>query len=67
MTRDAACCVSAHGGRRVKNMLTVVISLANQTLRRSTGLEQFSEVFMRRAHALTAAYALLSRENWSHV
>ena len=52
---------------RVKNMLTVVISLATQTLRRSGTLEEFSGVFLGRVHALTAAYALLSRESWSSV
>ena len=48
-------------------MLTVVISLATQTLRRSGTLEEFSGVFLGRVHALTAAYALLSRESWSSV
>jgi len=52
---------------RVKNMLTVVISLASNTVRRASTLEQFSEVFLGRIHALTAAYALLSREGWSPV
>ena len=52
---------------RVKNMLTVVISLATQTLRRAGTLEEFSGVFLGRVHALTAAYALLSRESWSSV
>jgi two-component system CheB/CheR fusion protein len=52
---------------RVKNMLSVVISLATQTLRRSGTLEEFEGVFLGRVHALTAAYALLSSENWSHV
>ncbi len=52
---------------RVKNMLAVVISLATQTLRRSGTLEEFEGVFLGRVHALTAAYALLSRESWSHV
>ena len=52
---------------RVKNMLTVVISLATQTLRRAGTLEEFSGVFLGRVHALTAAYSLLSRENWSAV
>ena len=52
---------------RVKNMLSVVISLATQTLRRAGTLEEFSGVFLGRVHALTAAYALLSRESWSHV
>ena len=52
---------------RVKNMLTVVISLATQTLSRADSLEGFSGVFLGRVHALTSAYALLSRENWSSV
>jgi two-component system CheB/CheR fusion protein len=52
---------------RVKNMLSVVISLATQTLRRSGTLEDFEGVFLGRVHALTAAYALLSRESWSYV
>ena len=52
---------------RVKNMLSVVISLATQTLRRSGTLEEFEGVFLGRVHALTAAYALLSRESWSYV
>ena len=49
---------------RVKNMLTVVISLATQTLRRSTDMASFSESFLGRVHALSASYTLLSRENW---
>ena len=49
---------------RVKNMLTVVISLASQTLRRSGDLEAFRAAFLGRVHALSASYALLSRENW---
>jgi two-component system CheB/CheR fusion protein len=52
---------------RVKNMLSVVISLATQTLKRAGTLEEFSGVFLGRVHALTAAYSLLSRENWSAV
>ena len=52
---------------RVKNMLTVVISLATQTLKRAGTLEEFSGVFLGRVHALTAAYSLLSRESWSAV
>ena len=52
---------------RVKNMLTVVISLATNTLRQSQTLEAFKEVFLGRIHALTAGYALLSRDNWSPI
>ena len=52
---------------RVKNMLTVVISLATQTLRRSDTLEAFSKTYLGRIHALTAAYSLLSSEAWQTV
>lgn len=52
---------------RVKNMLTVVISLATQTLRRCGTLGEFSDAFLGRLQALTAAYTLLSEENWSSV
>ncbi len=52
---------------RVKNMLTVVISLASQTLRRADSLETFSETFMGRIKALTASYSLLSRANWTDI
>jgi two-component system CheB/CheR fusion protein len=52
---------------RVKNMLTVVISLATNTLRRSGTLEDFRDAFLGRIHALTASYALLSRDCWSPI
>ena len=52
---------------RVKNMLTVVISLATQTLKRAGSIDEFAVAFMGRVHALTAAYSLLSRESWSSV
>ncbi len=52
---------------RVKNMLTVVISLASQTLRRAQTMEQFSEAFMGRVKALTASYSLLSQANWTDI
>jgi two-component system CheB/CheR fusion protein len=52
---------------RVKNMLTVVISLATNTLARSATLEAFKEVFLGRIHALAASYALLSRDRWSPI
>jgi two-component system CheB/CheR fusion protein len=52
---------------RVKNMLTVVISLATNTVRQSGTLDHFKEVFLGRIHALTAAYTLLSRDAWSPV
>lgn len=52
---------------RVKNMLTVVVSLAAQTLRRSDSLETFSAAFMGRVQALTASYTLLSQASWVDV
>lgn len=52
---------------RVKNMLTVIISMAAQTLRRSDTLEEFEKSYMGRVHALAAAYSLLSHEGWKTV
>jgi two-component system CheB/CheR fusion protein len=52
---------------RVKNMLTVVISLASQTARRAADLDSFQDAFMGRVRALSASYALLSRENWTSI
>lgn len=52
---------------RVKNMLTVVISLATNTLRRAPSLDGFKDVFLGRIHALTAAYTLLGRDGWSPI
>jgi two-component system CheB/CheR fusion protein len=52
---------------RVKNMLTVVISMATQTLRRSDTLETFEKSYMGRVHALSAAYSLLSHQGWQTV
>jgi two-component system CheB/CheR fusion protein len=52
---------------RVRNMLTVVISIALQTLRQTRTLEDFSAAFMGRVNALAAAYTLLSRDNWTAV
>jgi two-component system CheB/CheR fusion protein len=52
---------------RVKNMLTVVISMATQTMRRAGTMEEFSKAYMGRIHAMTAAYSLLSSENWHNI
>jgi two-component system, chemotaxis family, CheB/CheR fusion protein len=52
---------------RVRNMLTVVISLATRTLRQSKSLPEFSEAFLGRVNALSTAYTLLSRDNWTEV
>jgi chemotaxis methyl-accepting protein methylase/two-component sensor histidine kinase len=48
---------------RMRNMLQVVISLANQTLQRSDDLEMFERAFMGRVQALSRAYQLLSRDS----
>lgn len=52
---------------RVRNMLTVVISVATQTMRQSSTLEDFGKAFIGRVNALASAYALLSRDNWNSV
>ena len=52
---------------RVKNMLTVVISIATQTIRHAGTLGDFERNFMGRIHALTSAYSLLSNEAWQNV
>lgn len=52
---------------RVRNMLTVVMSLAAQTMRRSTSLAEFATAFTGRIEALTASYTLLSRAQWLSV
>lgn len=52
---------------RVRNMLQVVIGLANQTLHRSEDLKQFEKAFMGRMQALARAYELVSREGWHKV
>jgi two-component system CheB/CheR fusion protein len=52
---------------RVKNMLTVVISLATQTRRGATSFGTFWDAFMGRLHALARAYEQLSHEQWTDV
>jgi chemotaxis response regulator CheB/two-component sensor histidine kinase len=52
---------------RVRNMLQVVIGLANQTLHRSANLAEFEKTFMGRMQALARAYELLSRDSWRRV
>ncbi len=52
---------------RVKNMLTVVISLATQTMHGSKTMDEFSSNYMGRIYALTAVYSLLSNTNWQAV
>lgn len=52
---------------RVRNMLQVVIGLANQTLRRSADVKQFETSFMGRMQSLARAYELVSRGGWHEV
>jgi two-component system CheB/CheR fusion protein len=52
---------------RVKNMLTVVISLAAQTRRGAQSFGAFWDAFMGRLHALATAYELLSRDHWTDI
>jgi two-component system, chemotaxis family, CheB/CheR fusion protein len=52
---------------RVRNMLTVVVSIAAQTMRQSKDLDEFFDNFSGRVNALAAAYTLVSRDNWTDV
>ncbi|HEY6577937.1 MAG TPA: PAS domain-containing protein, partial [Rhizomicrobium sp.] len=51
---------------RVKNMLTVAISIAELTFRSATSVETFKTNFIARLHAMARSYELLSRENWTN-
>jgi two-component system CheB/CheR fusion protein len=50
---------------RVKNMLTVAISIAEQTFKSATSPEGFKTAFIDRLRAMARSYELLSRENWT--
>jgi two-component system CheB/CheR fusion protein len=52
---------------RVKNMLTVVMSLATQTMRYATTKEEFAEAFLGRIRALNASYSLVSSKKWEKI
>ncbi len=52
---------------RVRNMLQVVIGLANQTMSQSADVQQFEKAFMGRMQSLARAYELLSRGGWQEV
>jgi two-component system, chemotaxis family, CheB/CheR fusion protein len=49
---------------RVKNMLTVVISIANHTLEKAPTPEAFAEALTGRLQAMARGYHLLSVTNW---
>jgi two-component system CheB/CheR fusion protein len=52
---------------RVKNMLTVIVSVATQTLKHSDGVEAARETFLERLHAMARSYELVLRDQWSEV
>jgi two-component system CheB/CheR fusion protein len=52
---------------RVKNMLSVVVSIAQQTVAHTPTPEEFQKSFFGRLRALARSHELLSRENWGEV
>jgi two-component system CheB/CheR fusion protein len=52
---------------RVRNMLTVVGAIANQTLARSERPDQFAGAFLGRIQAMAKSYELVSREQWNEI
>ena len=52
---------------RVKNMLSVVISIANSTRKNSSSVELFFERLSGRLHGMARAYSLLSESDWTKV
>jgi two-component system CheB/CheR fusion protein len=52
---------------RVKNMLTVIVSIATRTLGRSPDPESFGRDFLERLHGMARSYELVSRDDWSEV
>ena len=50
---------------RVKNMLSVVLALAEQTMRSAATMEDFRDSFSARVQAMARSHELLSRENWT--
>jgi two-component system CheB/CheR fusion protein len=52
---------------RVRNMLTVVVALAKQTLAGNRPTRDVREAFIGRVQSMANAYTLISRENWNDV
>jgi two-component system, chemotaxis family, CheB/CheR fusion protein len=52
---------------RVKNMLTVIASIATQTLKHSDDVEAARGAFLDRLHAMARSYELVSRDQWGDV
>jgi two-component system CheB/CheR fusion protein len=59
--------LAAELNHRVKNMLTVIISIATQTLKRSDDPEAAREAFLDRLHGMARSYELVYRDQWSDV
>src|SRR5262249_34169606 len=52
---------------RVKNMLTVIVSIATQTLKNSHDMDAARDAFLDRLHAMARSYELVSRDQWGDV
>ncbi|SDJ52107.1 CheR family methyltransferase [Salipiger marinus] len=52
---------------RVKNMLSVVISVVNNTRKMAPSPEEFADKLIARLHGMARAYALLAQSHWSAV
>jgi two-component system CheB/CheR fusion protein len=50
---------------RVKNMLTIVTAIAEQTYKSTPDPLPFKTAFLARLHAMARSYELLSRQNWT--
>jgi two-component system CheB/CheR fusion protein len=50
---------------RVKNMLTIVTAIAEQTYKSTPEPLPFKTAFLARLHAMARSYELLSRQNWT--
>src|SRR5262249_8680982 len=59
--------LGAELNHRVKNMLTVIVSIATQTLKNSDDMDAAREAFLNRLHAMARSYELVSRDQWSDV
>jgi two-component sensor histidine kinase/PAS domain-containing protein len=57
--------IAAELNHRVKNILTVVQSLAAQTVRSSNSLGNFKDTFAGRLKALATAHDILMKTNWA--
>ena len=58
---------SSELNHRVKNMLAVIMAIAQQTLARAASPEDFAKAFFARLQAMARSHELLSRQNWGEV